>query len=54
VNDRTREFAEQHPNVDNLPEPQRTELEEIRQDQERLSELFRKMAQAVAGGGGNP
>ncbi len=52
VNERTREFAQEHPNVDNLPEPERAELEGIRQDQERLFELFQKMSAAVNGQGG--
>ncbi|MCI0463480.1 MAG: hypothetical protein L0Z62_41610 [Gemmataceae bacterium] len=62
VNERTREFAEQHPDPKQLNEAQRTELESIRQDQERISELFQRMAAAVAGapegkagnGGNNP
>jgi hypothetical protein len=52
VNLRTREFAEQHPNEAQLNDAQRAELEAIRQDQERLSELFNKMVSQVAGGQG--
>ena len=58
VNDRTREFSEAHPNEANLGAEERAELEAIRADQERLFELFRKMAAsanaAPAGGGNNP
>jgi hypothetical protein len=58
VNDRTREFAERHPNEANLGPNEQAELTEIRQDQERLFELFQKMAAAAnaapAGGGNNP
>ncbi len=58
VNDRTRAFAERHPNEGNLTEPQRAELDALRLDQERLFELFQKMLQSAAGpqgaNGGNP
>ena len=60
VNDRTREFSEHHPNNANLGAEAQTELDEIRQDQERLFELFQRMNAtannnaAPAEGGNNP
>jgi hypothetical protein len=58
VNDRTREFAEAHPDEAKLGPNEQAELSEIRQDQERLFELFQKMNAsanaAPAGGGNNP
>jgi hypothetical protein len=53
VNQRTRDFAERHPNAENLPADAQAELTTIRQDQERLSELFRQMQQAANAEGGN-
>jgi hypothetical protein len=57
VNDRTREFAREHPNEAKLNPEGQAELESIRQDQERLFELFRKMTAAAnnaPAGGANP
>jgi hypothetical protein len=57
VNDRTREFAERHPNEANLGPNEQAELGALRADQERLFELFSKMsaaAKAAPAGGENP
>jgi hypothetical protein len=54
VNERTKDFAERHPNVEKLPEMPRLELEAIQRDQERVFELFQKMAAAANAPGGNP
>jgi len=43
VNARTKEFAEQHPNVGNLSLAERDELEAIHGEQERLLQLFREL-----------
>lgn len=43
VNDRTKEFAQRHPNADNLNEQQRSELMELERDQRRLREIFAGM-----------
>lgn len=43
LNDRTEEFAKRNPNANNLPEPQRRELEQIQQDQRNLQDLFRQI-----------
>jgi len=51
VNDRTREFAEQHPNLEKLDQPQRDELQSIHEDQERVFELFRRLMTAANGEG---
>ncbi|MCA1683716.1 MAG: hypothetical protein LC708_01105, partial [Actinobacteria bacterium] len=40
VNERTKEFAQRHPNVDNLNEQQRRELTELEAEQRRLREIF--------------
>ena len=40
VNERTKEFAQRHPNVDNLNEMQRRELTELEAEQRRLREIF--------------
>jgi len=49
VNDHTREFAQQHPNLENLDPTQRDELQSIRADQERLFELFQQLVGAANG-----
>jgi hypothetical protein len=57
VNDRTREFSQRHPDQAKLGMEERAELDAIQQNQERLHELFAKMAASVSGapaGGGNP
>ena len=43
VNERTKEFAQRHPNVDNLNEQQRRELTELEAEQRRLREIFAGM-----------
>lgn len=40
VNERTKEFAQRHPNVDNLNEEQRRELRELEEEQGRLRQIF--------------
>jgi hypothetical protein len=47
VNERTKAFAEAHPNVNNLTEREMTELRDIQADQEALFELFRQMVTAA-------
>ena len=43
VNERTKEFAQRHPNVDNLNEDQRRELTAIEAEQRTLREIFAGM-----------
>lgn len=43
VNERTKEFAQRHPNVDNLNNDQRRELTELEAEQRRLREIFAGM-----------
>jgi hypothetical protein len=43
LNQRTDDFSKRNPNADNLPDPQRRELEQIQQDQRSLQELFRQI-----------
>jgi hypothetical protein len=58
VNDRTREFARENPDNAKLGLEAQAELDSIRQDQERLFELFQKMTaaanNAAPAGGENP
>jgi hypothetical protein len=54
VNERTREFAEQHPNPAELTPAERQELQSITEDQERVFELFRKLRAADGGEGEAP
>jgi hypothetical protein len=54
VNERTREFAEQHPNPAGLTPAERQELQSITEDQERVFELFRKLMAAGGGEGEAP
>jgi hypothetical protein len=51
VNDRTREFAEQHPNLGQLDQAQRDELQSIRAYQEQVFELFQRLMAAAQGEG---
>ncbi|MCS7045967.1 MAG: hypothetical protein NZO58_06395 [Gemmataceae bacterium] len=43
INERTKDFAARHPNVDHLTEDQRRELTELEADQRRLREIFAGM-----------
>jgi hypothetical protein len=43
VNEQTKEFAQRHPNTDNLNERERTELTALRDEQQRLREIFAGM-----------
>ncbi|HYV39565.1 MAG TPA: hypothetical protein VE988_28010 [Gemmataceae bacterium] len=52
VNARTKEFAELHPNFENLTEEQHGELEAIRAEQDRLLQLFRELITAAKVEGG--
>lgn len=47
VNERTRAFAEAHPDVNNLTEREMVELRDIQADQETLFELFRQIVTAA-------
>ena len=51
VNDRTREFAQEHPEPANLNPAQHEELQSIREDQEQVFELFQNLTAAAKGGG---
>jgi hypothetical protein len=53
VNARTKEFAEQHPNLDRLSPAERNELETIHGEQERLLQLFRELVASAKSEGGN-
>lgn len=53
INERTKEFAVRHADVNNLPDGPRRELDALRNDQERIFELFQKMAAAANADGGN-
>jgi hypothetical protein len=52
VNDRTKQFAEQHPDPERLDQAQRIELQSIREDQEQVFELFQRLMAAANGEGG--
>jgi hypothetical protein len=52
INARTKEFAERHPNFDQLTPPERAELDAIRAEQDRLLQLFRDMIISGKGEGG--
>jgi hypothetical protein len=52
VNDRTKEFAQEHPNQQQLDQAQRDELQSIREDQERVFELFQRLMGAANAEGG--
>ena len=54
VNSRTRDFAEQHPNVNNLSPAEREEFETIHAEQERLLQLFRELIAPPSSDGGKP
>jgi hypothetical protein len=43
INARTKEFAELHPNFDNLTPQQQSELQSIRAEQDRLLQIFREL-----------
>jgi hypothetical protein len=43
VNERTKEFAQRHPNVDNLNNAERRVLTELEAEQRRLREIFAGM-----------
>jgi hypothetical protein len=43
LNDRTEGFAKRHPNINNLGDDQRRELERLEQDQRSLQELFQQI-----------
>jgi hypothetical protein len=45
LNDRTEEFAKEHPNPDKLTEEEKGELRELEQSQREVAELFEKIAQ---------
>ncbi|MCI0640135.1 MAG: hypothetical protein L0Y72_00555 [Gemmataceae bacterium] len=45
VNERTKEFAQQNPDVNNLTEAQRREASELEVEQRRIHELFQQMLQ---------
>jgi hypothetical protein len=51
VNDRTKEFAELHPSPEKLDPAQREELQSIREDQERVFELFQRLVAEASGEG---
>jgi hypothetical protein len=51
VNERTKEFAQQHPNLQQLDQAQRHELQSIRADQEQVFELFQRLMAAAQGEG---
>jgi hypothetical protein len=53
VNDRTKEFAQQHPDLNNLADDARAELQVLQTDQQRVHELFQKVS-AAEPKGGNP
>jgi hypothetical protein len=53
VNDRTKEFAQQHPDLNNLADDARVELQALQTDQQRVHELFQKVS-AAEPKGGNP
>ena len=52
VNDRTKEFAQRHPDLGNLTREQQAELDGIRAEQEHLLELFREMITSAKAEGG--
>jgi hypothetical protein len=52
INALTKDFAERHPDFNNLTPPQQTELDGIRAEQERLLELFREMITSAKAEGG--
>lgn len=54
VNERTKDFAQRHPNVERLDEPQRRELERLREDQAALQQLFERMTAAPEKKGDQP
>jgi hypothetical protein len=54
VNERTKAFADRHPDAARLNEDQRAELREIHLDQERLRELFNQMTAPKEQKGDNP
>jgi hypothetical protein len=51
VNDRTRDFAQEHAELSNLNREHQEELQAIHDDQERLFELFQSLSAAAKGGG---
>jgi hypothetical protein len=54
VNDRTKDFAERHPEVNKLNEEQRAELDEIQRDQARIHRLFEEITAAPQNKEDNP
>ena len=53
VNDRTKEFAQQFSDLNNLPGDARVELQALQTDQQRVHELFQQIT-AAEPKGGNP
>jgi hypothetical protein len=53
VNARTKEFAEQHPDLNNLTPMERSQLDAIRAEQDRLLQLFRDLVTSGKGGEDN-
>jgi hypothetical protein len=51
VNDHTRDFAQEHPDLANLNPAQQQEMQSIHEDQERVFELFQNLTAAAKGGG---
>ena len=47
INERTKDFAKMHPNMENLPPAAQAELKIIHSDQQALFELFQEIAAAV-------
>ena len=54
VNERTKEFARLHPDLDKLPEAARAELKLLRDEQNRVLELFRELTTDAKAPGGKP
>lgn len=54
VNQRTKDFADQHPNLNNLTRDELAELMAIHAEQDRLLELFREMVTGDHEGGKQP
>ena len=48
------EFAKLHPDLNKLPEPARAELKLLRDEQNRVLELFRELTTDAKAPGGNP